>query len=87
MTGPENYRAAESILANLKGSDGAIRTAVQIAQVHATLAQAAATALGRYSFETGLPIPDRDAWYRVASEGPADKARRKAAELDGEWRS
>ena len=51
-----------------------------VAQVHATLALAAATALGRLG-EGGRPYEDdRVAWVAVASEVPAASARRRAAE-------
>ncbi|HJQ48289.1 MAG TPA: hypothetical protein VJ870_18500 [Amycolatopsis sp.] len=65
MTGPEHYRKAEALLA--KGSEdpterGASRLAA--AEVHATLALAAATALG-----ADLEMPDFGAWRRVASRG------------------
>ncbi len=54
MTGPEHYRESERLLASTQGSDGevasddatlAISTTLAAAQVHATLALAAATAL------------------------------------------
>ena len=64
MTGPEHYRRAEALVA--KGTDdpterGANRVAA--AQVHATLALAAATALG-----TDLEVSDYTAWRKVAAK-------------------
>jgi hypothetical protein len=69
MTGPEHYREAERLIAEathwdrVPGTDPAHLTAS--AQVHATLAAAAATAL-RGSAEHGLPLHDWDAWQHAA---------------------
>jgi hypothetical protein len=49
VTGPEHYKAAEQIVATAKGRDlpiGAAADIAAVAQVHATLALAAATAEG-----------------------------------------
>jgi len=47
MTGPEHYRAAEILLAEAESQPGqAAAHSIVAAQVHATLAVAAATALG-----------------------------------------
>jgi hypothetical protein len=72
VTGPEHYKVAESLLAaaTLSGEhpDGSpiIRKdepeALAAAQVHATLALAAAHAMGIGD----LPSPDWDAWREVA---------------------
>lgn len=70
MTGPEHFREAERLLrvgVNQRGSElGAICTAA--AQVHATLALAAATALGRESEGRTMPSMDRAAWFDAAAE-------------------
>ena len=67
MTGPEHYRAAEVAIENAKytdvGSDKE-RFFVAVAQVHATLAAAAATALN--DFEGGMSARDYNAWAEVA---------------------
>ena len=76
MTGPEHYREAEHILAGVtlgEHPDGAPifrhdePEMFKAAQVHATLALAAATALGG-STEHGLPTPDWQAWYDAAAD-------------------
>ena len=67
-TGPEHYREAEKILGHLKGADDAIKAAVQVAQVHAVLALAAATALGREGEGRMQPAKDRAAWFSAAAE-------------------
>lgn len=72
MTGPEHYREAERLLAEsaVNGSEGTyfVRPeSLAAAQVHATLALAAATA-GRSS-SGPMPTPgreDRKAWAEVA---------------------
>lgn len=74
MTGPEHYTRAEQLLREVRdghaeGTDVAVIVAA--AQVHATLAQAAATAL--YSHENGegegggQPMHDYNAWMQAAS--------------------
>ena len=69
MTGPEHYREAERDLdAACRASDkGRNEDAVfwhQSAQVHATLALAAATAVSDHGV---MPVPDADAWITAAS--------------------
>jgi len=59
MNGPEHYREAERILGS---DDGDILEA----QVHATLALAAATALG-LSERDGMRMGDSEAWEQVCS--------------------
>jgi hypothetical protein len=71
MTGSEHYKEAERLLVHTDRSvkdqfgDGAecARQQIAMAQVHATLALASATALGSSG---GLPADDWDAW-RAAS--------------------
>ncbi|MFE1849925.1 hypothetical protein [Streptomyces sp. NPDC059489] len=72
MTGPEHYTRAEQLLREVRdghqeGSDvAAILTA---AQVHATLALAAATAMGAPvdgEADSGLPPQDAKAWNKAA---------------------
>jgi hypothetical protein len=70
MTGPEHYTSAEQWLYKAQNEDarGGLETAescAAIAQVHATLALAAATALG-----TDQPQRDRVAWYAAAGAKP-----------------
>ena len=93
MTGPEHYAMAERLLADIDCDgprlwsderDRATRgygaeTVAAVAQVHATLALAAATALGAWN-ETGMPQPDRKDWWRAASGDPAERRRIKEAE-------
>ena len=72
-TGPEHYQAAERHIAeakNLAGSSFGMPIArttalLDAAQVHATLALAAATALG--DTEDGMPIADYEAWRKAAA--------------------
>lgn len=78
MTGPEHYAMAERLLkgVTLHGAhpDGSpiIRIdepqAIAAAQVHATLALAAATALGRQGDGRTLPSKDAVAWFDAAAE-------------------
>ena len=79
MTGPAHYLAAEGILKDaLKAAaDGAtdVSEHIAVAQVHATLALAAAAALADYH-DNGMTEGDQIAWYRAASEQP-EHARRK----------
>lgn len=82
MTGPENYREAERLVDSAfrmpdqyGDAAEAARQDLMAAQVNATLALAAATALGG----SDVPAADWDAWYRTASEGPGDKRRRQEA--------
>lgn len=67
MTGPEHYREAERLLTvgvGQRGSD-TDRICVAAAQVHATLALAAATALSDPN--DGMPVPDWTAWNQAAA--------------------
>lgn len=73
-TGPEHYREAERLLGGAQNVmdiaplDGLTRTeCAELAQVHATLALAAATALNDHSHsEGGMPLEDYDAWVKTA---------------------
>ncbi|MFF8656765.1 hypothetical protein [Streptomyces huasconensis] len=78
MTGPEHYRAAEELLAlaaNLDKGD-APQSATDCrtdAQVHATLALAAATALSAPldgETDSGMPQRDAETWWAVAGVKP-----------------
>ena len=74
MTGPEHYREAERLLIDAAGEFitevGAAMAAV--AQVHATLALAAATALNRTE---GQPERNWQAWFEAAgTKKPKDGA-------------
>jgi hypothetical protein len=75
MTGPENYREAERLVDSAyrtsdQYGDGAeaARQDLMAAQVHATLALAAATALGREGSDGTQPVKDRAAWFDAAAE-------------------
>lgn len=72
MTGPEHYIRAEQLVRQVRdghqeGTD--VAAIIAAAQVHATLALAAATAMGT-SFvdgsEGGMTIEDWDAWWTTA---------------------
>lgn len=82
MTGPEHYREAEHLLA-VASKDIWDAAHVQRAQVHATLALAAATAMSHWNDPSYPPMPqaDRLAWEKVASERPAEQARKEAGQL------
>lgn len=84
MTGPEHYRAAESLaeqaiavmdyehgIYSSMGTEERLKRQAAIlaeAQVHATLALAAATALGREGPERTQPSKDKTAWFAMAAE-------------------
>lgn len=84
MTGPEHYLTAEALLgaagqtlqlhAGLPFQERVqrYRADIALAQVHATLAVAAATALNDHSHgdDSGLPWRDVDRWQRTAGEKP-----------------
>ena len=69
MTGPEHYQLAEELVAECTADDGSVgvgdggEAILAAAQVHATLALAAALAMGL----TYLPAPDWDAWRKAAA--------------------
>jgi hypothetical protein len=75
MTGPEHYAHAGQLLGWAAdcdlGSDGE-RYRLAAAQVHATLALAAAAGLGMG--RDNLTGPNRDEWFRVAGTTPKDGA-------------
>ena len=70
MTGPEHYLLAEELLAELVRDDGSVdfgdggEAYVAAAQVHATLALAAATALNDGKW--GLASPEDRLWRNAA---------------------
>lgn len=72
MTGPEHYRESERLIeeANHVGHSDSWRSygMVASAQVHATLALAAATALGREGEGRTMASKDRAAWFDAAAE-------------------
>ena len=81
MTGPEHYLEAERLLAELKRarcsvtktvSPQTVQNLLAEAQVHATLALAAATALGLPAGHTenwaAMPDADARAWGKAAGE-------------------
>ena len=79
MTGPEHYEIAERLIMHLNEipdphGDGAHACELVIteAQVHATLALAAATALGREGADGTMPSRDRAEWFSAAAT-PAPK--------------
>ena len=59
MTGPEHYREAERLVNLAQNSEVFQQSATALAQVHATLALAAATALAREGAK-GAPQPSKD---------------------------
>lgn len=61
MTGPEHYREAERLLKNVKASSADEPKYLALAQVHATLALVASTALAA---DEALP----EAWYEVLDQ-------------------
>lgn len=63
MTGPEHYQAAELCLSNVDDDSAASMALIAEAQVHATLAAAAATALCGTSEMTTW---DWEAWQAAA---------------------
>lgn len=81
-TGPEHYRKAEELLADITYDDGSIDSSGEVyaaaAQVHATLALAAA--LGTYGTDETRTSDDIAEWERVAGEHTRQSARRRAAE-------
>ena len=87
MTGPEHYREAERLLEEQGGCRAEEHPCpfcvhgTTKAQVHATLALAAATALGHLT-ESGPLSADRQAWIATASEHPAQQHRIREAEAE-----
>jgi len=75
MTGPEHYKAAEHMLRDVvdhRPAPEVVRAASAMAQVHATLALAAATALNRTE---GQPERNWQAWFEAAgTKKPKDSA-------------
>lgn len=73
-TGPEHYREAERLLRDEYRTDRSVTEA----QVHATLALAAATAMGAAVEDdiAGLTVEERDAWYKAAGTKPKGGADR-----------
>ncbi|MFE6225432.1 hypothetical protein [Streptomyces sp. NPDC057854] len=81
MTGPEHYREAERHLSAASFTHGpggapvhptAAAHHLAVAQVHATLALAAATALSAPVEDdlAGFNVEDREAWFKAAGEKP-----------------
>lgn len=70
MTGPEHYARAEQLLREVRdghqeGTD--VAAILAAAQAHASLAQAAATALNDNAADAGgLPLEDFTAWAEAA---------------------
>lgn len=67
MTGPEHFQKADELVAIKAVSREERRANLAAAQVHATLALAAATAISRAG---DMPVPDCDAWTAIAAYGP-----------------
>jgi hypothetical protein len=64
MTGPEHYRRAEILIEDMDQGGGLLPNRIALAQIHATLAFAAAAALmGRPT----VPHQELNAWSKVAS--------------------
>ena len=74
MTGPECYQEALRLVQAKPGRVPSLETTA-VAQVFATLALAAATALGREGGDSRLPDKDRTAWFDVAAECKKEAAR------------
>ncbi|WP_410662789.1 hypothetical protein [Amycolatopsis sp. lyj-84] len=78
MTGPEHYREAEDLIARAEDGNRSFeyhQQLMNLAQVHATLALAAATAMaGRinnsytHGLTTGMSLANVNAWDVVAGE-------------------
>ena len=73
MTGPEHYREAERLINsahefNIEGDYAANTRCLAEAQIRATLALAAATALGTEGPGRTQPDKDKAAWFTVAAE-------------------
>lgn len=76
MTGPEHYRKAEELMDQVRksqttmrpASPDSVKNAFAQAQVHATLALAAAQALGS-THTRAMRSADWDAWLSAAGEG------------------
>jgi hypothetical protein len=75
MNGPQHYREAERLIKGLKTDSGAVyveegnEQVIALAQVHATLALATATAMGApvdQEADSGLPPQDAKAWNDAA---------------------
>jgi hypothetical protein len=73
VTGPEHYQEAERLLAGAQNVmeiapiDGLTRReCAELAQVHATLALAAATALPTTITKPSIPTAEMDSWRDVA---------------------
>ncbi|MCM1974596.1 hypothetical protein [Streptomyces sp. G1] len=81
MNGPEHYTRAEQLLREVRdghqeGTD--VAAILAAAQVHATLALAAATALNDNAADSGgMPLEDFDAWVQAAA---VRKPKRKGGE-------
>jgi hypothetical protein len=75
MTGPEHYTSAEQHLDWAEESDAGSKPEkfnLAAAQVHATLALAAATAISRLGAELSMPLEDRKAWLAAARTEPPE---------------
>ncbi|MER5694879.1 hypothetical protein ACWDBO_31215 [Streptomyces mirabilis] len=78
MTGPEHYLESERLLKSAADNflrHGNAGSALAAAQVHATLALAAATAMGAVVEDdlAGFTVEERDAWYAVAGTRPGTR--------------
>lgn len=90
MTGPDHFLNAESDLehaahADSRGNQADVAYWLRSAQVHATLAVAAAMALVNYRGD-GMTEGDRLAWYNAASAHPEHHRRQREAEAAEEQR-
>lgn len=75
MTGPEHYREAEELISGtVKSPEGHVGTphphVIALAQVHATLALAAA--VGNNEAGRGQTVDESNAWYRTAGTQPPE---------------
>lgn len=69
MTGPEHYLEAERLVVTYAGMERPTEQEIARAQVHATLAQAAATALGASAICGGVGV-DVAAWDKACGVQP-----------------
>ena len=93
MTGPEHFRRAQEILAGVERlalanglmsgeAHSSSMSSVAVAQVHATLAQAAATALTALEGEAAFADYDYGAWGSFIAAAPSRSAGRDAKPPD-----
>lgn len=88
MTGPENYLEAERLITDgvydEQGEEELFKRDIALAQVHATLALAAATAMRGMVDGHGMDEADFDAWDRVCGvKDPCLRCQGRSRETTG----